>query len=155
MTWDFRIETAEPGKRLTQTVVAGPPQGIGIEIVHALEAHPEGGTVVRFDHAGFAEVDDMFREVTMGWAGMFMRLKEYVETGTPGPVLHRLNPALPNTARPAAPRGRTGKERPRMPWTPVGSGRFSPRSRRRRRECWVERRPARPGTAHPHDKATR
>jgi hypothetical protein len=51
----------------------------------ALEAHPEGGTVVRFDHTGFAEIDDMFREVTMGWAGMFARLKEYVETGTPVP----------------------------------------------------------------------
>ncbi|MFE4955386.1 SRPBCC domain-containing protein [Streptomyces sp. NPDC056653] len=85
MTWDFRIETAEPGKRLTQTVVAGPPQWIGTEIVYALEAHPEGGTVVRFDHTGFAVVDDMFREVTMGWAGMFLRLKEYVETGSPVP----------------------------------------------------------------------
>ncbi|MEV4918605.1 SRPBCC domain-containing protein [Streptomyces tirandamycinicus] len=84
-TWDFRVETADPGKRLTQTVVAGPPQWIGTEIVYALEAHPEGGTVVRFDHTGFAAVDDMFREVTMGWAGMFTRLKEYVETGTPVP----------------------------------------------------------------------
>ena len=85
MTWDFRIEAAEPGKRLAQTVVAGPPQWIGTEIVYALEAHPEGGTVVRFDHTGFAEIDDMFREVTMGWAGMFLRLKEYVETGSPVP----------------------------------------------------------------------
>ncbi|WP_351230941.1 SRPBCC domain-containing protein [Streptomyces sp. NPDC002133] len=85
MTWDFRIETAEPGKRLAQTVVAGPPQWIGTEIVYALEAHPEGGTVVRFDHTGFAEIDDMFREVTMGWAGMFLRLKENVETGSPVP----------------------------------------------------------------------
>ncbi|GAA4003723.1 SRPBCC domain-containing protein [Streptomyces sp. NBC_01352] len=85
MTWDFRIDRAEPGKRLAQTVVAGPPQWLDTEIGYALEAHPEGGTVVRFDHTGFAEVDDMFREVTMGWAGMFMRLKEYVETGKPVP----------------------------------------------------------------------
>jgi uncharacterized protein YndB with AHSA1/START domain len=85
MTWDFRIDQAEPGKRLAQTVVAGPPQWVGTELVYALEAHPEGGTVVRFDHTGFAGIDDMFREVTMGWAGMFMRLKEYVETGKPVP----------------------------------------------------------------------
>lgn len=85
MTWDFRIDEAAAGKRLAQTVVAGPPQWIGTEIVYALEAHPEGGTVVRFDHMGFAEIDDMFREVTMGWAGMFGRLKEYLETGTPVP----------------------------------------------------------------------
>jgi uncharacterized protein YndB with AHSA1/START domain len=84
-TWDFRIEQAEPGKRLAQTVVAGPPQWLGTEIVYALEPHPEGGTVVRFDHTGFAEIDDMFREVTMGWAGMFMRLKDYVETGSAAP----------------------------------------------------------------------
>ncbi|MFG2760922.1 SRPBCC domain-containing protein [Streptomyces wuyuanensis] len=85
MTWDFRIDEAASGKRLAQTVVAGPPQWIGTEIAYALEAQAEGGTVVRFDHAGFAEIDDMFREVTMGWAGMFARLKEYVETGTPVP----------------------------------------------------------------------
>ncbi|MCX4404164.1 SRPBCC domain-containing protein [Streptomyces sp. NBC_01764] len=85
MTWDFRIDEAAAGKRLAQTVVAGPPQWIDTEIAYALEVHPEGGTVVRFDHIGFAEIDDMFREVTMGWAGMFARLKEYVETGTPVP----------------------------------------------------------------------
>ncbi|MET8129440.1 SRPBCC domain-containing protein [Streptomyces sp. NPDC005065] len=85
MTWDFRIDETAAGKRLAQTVVAGPPQWIGTEIVYALEAHPEGGTVVRFDHAGFAEIDDMFREVTMGWAGMFARLKNYAETGIPVP----------------------------------------------------------------------
>ncbi|MGW1704919.1 SRPBCC family protein [Streptomyces sp. NPDC002206] len=85
MTWDFRIDEAAAGKRPAQTVVAGPPQWIGTEIVYALEAHPEGGTVVRFDHAGFAEIDDMFREVTMGWAGMFARLKDYAETGIPVP----------------------------------------------------------------------
>ncbi|KKD03162.1 SRPBCC family protein [Streptomyces sp. WM6386] len=85
MTWEFRIDEAAAGKRLAQTVVAGPPQWIDTEIVYALEAGPEGGTVVRFDHTGFAEIDDMFREVTMGWAGMFTRLKEYVETRTPAP----------------------------------------------------------------------
>jgi uncharacterized protein YndB with AHSA1/START domain len=85
MAWEFRVDEAAAGKRLAQTVIAGPPQWIDTEIVYALEADPEGGTVVRFDHTGFAEADDMFREVTMGWAGMFTRLKEYVETGTPAP----------------------------------------------------------------------
>ncbi|MCZ7462342.1 SRPBCC domain-containing protein [Streptomyces sp. WMMC940] len=85
MTWDFRIDEAAVGKRLAQTVVAGPPQWIGTEIVYALDVQAEGETVVRFDHTGFAEIDDTFREVTMGWAGMLARLKEYVETGTPVP----------------------------------------------------------------------
>ncbi|MDT9688965.1 SRPBCC domain-containing protein [Streptomyces sp. P9(2023)] len=85
MTWDFRVDQAEDGKLLAQTVQGGPPQWLDTKLRYALEEHPEGGTLVRFDHTGFAEIDDMFREVTMGWAGMFMRLKEYVEGGRPVP----------------------------------------------------------------------
>ncbi|MGW8766820.1 hypothetical protein ACWGN5_30455 [Streptomyces sp. NPDC055815] len=75
MTWDFRIDQAEEGKGLTRTVVAGPPQWLDTEIAYPLEEHPEGGTRVRFDHTGSR----------LGWAGMFMRLKEYVEGGRPVP----------------------------------------------------------------------
>src|SRR5262245_7512287 len=59
VAWELRVDTAEAGKRLAQTVVAGPDQWMGTEIVYALDTHPEGGTLVRFDHTGFAEIDDM------------------------------------------------------------------------------------------------
>jgi hypothetical protein len=41
--------------------------------------------VVLLDHTGFAEVDSMFRIVTLGWAQMLLRLQRYLMTGTPAP----------------------------------------------------------------------
>lgn len=37
--------------------------------------------IVRLDHNDFAEVDDMFRIVTVGWAQMLLSLKAYLESG--------------------------------------------------------------------------
>jgi Activator of Hsp90 ATPase homolog 1-like protein len=50
-----------------------------------LEAAPGGGTRVVFDYTGFAEVDEMFRIVTLGWAQMLLRLQRYLEGGEPVP----------------------------------------------------------------------
>jgi hypothetical protein len=38
-----------------------------------------------FDHTGFAGKEGMFRVVTLGWAQMLQRLKEYAQSGTPTP----------------------------------------------------------------------
>jgi hypothetical protein len=36
-------------------------------------------------HTEFAAKDEMFRNVTLGWAQMLLRLKQYLESGTPNP----------------------------------------------------------------------
>jgi uncharacterized protein YndB with AHSA1/START domain len=85
MAWELRVDEAVPGKLLTRHCVGGPPQWIGTDVRMTLEAAPEGGTRLLFDHTGFAQVDEMFRMVTLGWAQMLLRLKQSVESGEPVP----------------------------------------------------------------------
>jgi hypothetical protein len=44
-----------------------------------------GGTRILLDHTGFAQVDEMFRIVTLGWAQMLLHLKQYLDSGQPAP----------------------------------------------------------------------
>jgi len=85
MSWDMRIVEAVPGKALGWHCTGGPPPWIGTDVSWALAAAPDGGTRVGFDHTGFAAKDEMFRVVTMGWAQMILRLKQYAEGGVPVP----------------------------------------------------------------------
>jgi uncharacterized protein YndB with AHSA1/START domain len=70
---------------LTWHCTGGPQPWIGADVRWALSAGPDGGTRVVFDRTGFAAKDEMFRVVTMGWAQMILRLKEYAGTGEPVP----------------------------------------------------------------------
>ena len=45
----------------------------------------EDGTLVVFDHTGFAAIYTRFRIVTFGWAQMLTRLTQYVPSGEPVP----------------------------------------------------------------------
>jgi uncharacterized protein YndB with AHSA1/START domain len=83
--WELRVDEAVPGKLLARHCVGGPPPWIGTDVRFALEPAPEGGTRVVFDHTGFAQVDEMFRRVTMGWSQMLLQLKQYAESGRPAP----------------------------------------------------------------------
>ncbi|HEX6676244.1 MAG TPA: SRPBCC domain-containing protein [Actinomycetes bacterium] len=65
--------------------VGGPPDWVGTDVRFTLEAGPGGGTRVVFDHAGFAQVNEMFRIVTLGWAQMLQRLERYAASGEPAP----------------------------------------------------------------------
>jgi len=88
MTWDLEIvELTEP-TRVVWKAVGGPPYWPGTTIVFELAPGEDGGTVLRFDHLGFSEVNDMFRIVTVGWAQVLGNLKVYAETGTPTPFFH-------------------------------------------------------------------
>lgn len=40
-----------------------------------------GRTVVRFDHTGWTEIDDRFRDCSMSWAYFLESLKSFVEDG--------------------------------------------------------------------------
>jgi uncharacterized protein YndB with AHSA1/START domain len=83
-TWDMGVAAADKPARVEWDCTGGPPGWTDTHVVWAIE--PTGtGVVVRFDHAGFAAVDDMFRIVTVGWAQMLLSLKEYLATGVRKP----------------------------------------------------------------------
>jgi uncharacterized protein YndB with AHSA1/START domain len=80
MTWDMEIISVNSPKELMWRCTGGPAGWVGTHVAWALDASDEG-SVVRLDHTGFSEVDDMFRIVTVGWARMLLSLKAYLESG--------------------------------------------------------------------------
>jgi uncharacterized protein YndB with AHSA1/START domain len=80
VTWDMRIDRAEPPARMEWDCVGGPPDWHATRVAWDVAA-ADDGVVVRLDHTGFRTVDDMFRIVTVGWAQMLLSLKAYLETG--------------------------------------------------------------------------
>ena len=84
MSWDMRVEQAEPAKLLAWHCVAGPDEWVGTDVRWTLQP-TEQGTLVLLDHTGFTEINSMFRVVTLGWAQMLLRLQQYLQTGTPAP----------------------------------------------------------------------
>lgn len=80
ITWDMRVAVADAPRRLRWDCVAGPPGWPGTQVTWSVEKAADGA-IVRLDHTDFAEVDDMFRIVTVGWAQMLLSLKAYVESG--------------------------------------------------------------------------
>ena len=85
MAGELRVDEAVPGKLIARHRVGGPPQCIGTDVRVTLDAAPDGGTRLLFDHTGFAQVDERFRMVTLGWVQMLLRLKQSVESGGPVP----------------------------------------------------------------------
>jgi uncharacterized protein YndB with AHSA1/START domain len=85
MTWDLQIVDSAGPDRLAWHCVGGPPQWIDTDIAFGLGHKPEGGTLVMFDHRGFAEADAMYRIVSYHWAHILGRLASYAATGKPTP----------------------------------------------------------------------
>ena len=85
MAWELRVDEAVPGKLLARHCVGGPPDWVGTDVRFTLEPAPGGGTRVTFDHAGFGQVDETYRIVTLGWAQMLLRLERYAASGEPAP----------------------------------------------------------------------
>jgi uncharacterized protein YndB with AHSA1/START domain len=84
VTWDMRVSAAEEPVRVEWDCTGGPPGWPGTHLVWALEK-TDPGVVLRLDHTGFAEVDDMFRIVTVGWAQMLLSLRQYLTSGVRKP----------------------------------------------------------------------
>jgi uncharacterized protein YndB with AHSA1/START domain len=80
MTWDLRTDDAAEGRRLQWHCVGGPPPWVDTDVVFDL-TESDGRTVVRFDHAGWREDEEMVRVVTFGWGQILPRLKQHTETG--------------------------------------------------------------------------
>jgi hypothetical protein len=66
MAWELRVDEAVPGKDLARHCVGGPPPWIGTDV-------------------RFAQIDEMFRIVTLGSAQMLLHLKQYLDSGRPAP----------------------------------------------------------------------
>jgi len=56
----------------------------GTEITFSLRAE-SGKTIVTFDHTGWAEVTDFYRDCTMSWAYFLESLRLFIETGKGAP----------------------------------------------------------------------
>jgi uncharacterized protein YndB with AHSA1/START domain len=82
--WDLRIDDSRPDRRLSLSVLAGPPEWEGTTMTYEILDRAEGGTVLNFDHHDFASVDGA-RAWTIGWATKMLALKKYAETGKPDP----------------------------------------------------------------------
>jgi hypothetical protein len=46
----------------------------------------DGATIVRFQHAGWKAVDEMYAICNTSWGALMHRLKNYVESGKPDPL---------------------------------------------------------------------
>lgn len=84
MSYEMRVDQAEPAKLLHWHCIAGPPAWVGTDVRWTIQPAGAGVTVL-LDHAGFGEVGSMFRIVTLGWAQMIIRLKQYLESGEANP----------------------------------------------------------------------
>ena len=82
--WNLRVDETDPPRRLTLSVLAGPPPWEGTTMTYEIVDREEGGIVLNFDHCDFASVDGV-REFTIGWATKMLALKQYVETGKRDP----------------------------------------------------------------------
>jgi uncharacterized protein YndB with AHSA1/START domain len=85
ITWDMRIDKADAPTLVEWECIGGPPGWEHTRVGWGVEA-TDAGAVVRLDHTGFPEVDDMFRIVTVGWAQMLLSMKAYLESGVRKPV---------------------------------------------------------------------
>jgi len=84
ISWDMRVDSAVPGELIAWHCVGGAPEWVDTDVRWTLQP-ADGGTLVLFDHTGFAEAGTMFRIVTLGWAQMLLRLERYLATGEPVP----------------------------------------------------------------------
>jgi uncharacterized protein YndB with AHSA1/START domain len=80
VTWDLRTDEADEGRHLRWRCVGGPPPWVDTDVVFDL-SETDGRTLVRFDHTGWRDDEEMVRIVTFGWGQILPRLKQHSETG--------------------------------------------------------------------------
>lgn len=75
-----------PGGTLEWVTGGFPPWWAGTTVSWALAPNPDGpGTRLLFRHGGYDADNPVIPIVTPAWAQIVLRLKEYVESGTPVP----------------------------------------------------------------------
>jgi hypothetical protein len=83
----MRISTADAPARVEWQCTGGPPGWTETRVVWAVEP-TDTGVLVRFDHAGFPAVNDIFRIVTVRWSQMLLSLQEYLTSGVRKPFFN-------------------------------------------------------------------
>ena len=76
----FAITELNPSSRIVWHCTSNDNPWFNTHIVFDFETK-SGGTVVRFDHLGWAEVTDLFRDCSMSWAYFLESLRTLIEEG--------------------------------------------------------------------------
>ncbi len=83
----LRIDQVDPERVAWTSVGDFPPHWQGTEVVWNLAAKPDGsGTMLFFEHRGFAAADQALGHTAMTWAQLMMRLQAYAESGRADPL---------------------------------------------------------------------
>ena len=78
------IDELTPGKRVVWSCHGNPEEWHGTTLTWDLTPH-EDATIVRFNHDGWKETNDMYAICNSSWGELMHRLKDYVEGRHPGP----------------------------------------------------------------------
>jgi len=81
----MQIDELEAPIRVRWTCVGGPPEWVGTRIGWRLEPAKDGGTVVRFAHAGWRAIDGDFAPSNTTWGHLMHHLKWHAEGEDWGP----------------------------------------------------------------------
>jgi uncharacterized protein YndB with AHSA1/START domain len=84
----FRWEVTEsvPGKRVAWKCAAGPGDSPGTTVSFDLSPMADGRTLVAMEHQGWPGTHGNYRKCNTYWGVLLHHLKQYVETGAPGPA---------------------------------------------------------------------
>ena len=84
----FELQLSESGpERIVWTVGGFPPPWAGTRVVWELADSPDAdGVRVGFGHRDWRPDDPMIGQVAYTWGQLMVRLKDYVESGTPQPL---------------------------------------------------------------------
>jgi uncharacterized protein YndB with AHSA1/START domain len=89
MPFDLRVDEMTDEKIVWRTQ-SFPPNWVGTAITWTLSDNPDGpGTRVLFSHSGFQSGDAGMPPAAYTWGQLLVRLKDYVESGTPHPLFVR------------------------------------------------------------------
>jgi len=88
MPFELRVDQASEHRVVWTSVGQFPPHWAGTRITWTL-APADGGTLVHFDHDGWASDTGPFPSAALTWGQLMTSLKSYVETGTGGPLYRR------------------------------------------------------------------
>jgi uncharacterized protein YndB with AHSA1/START domain len=80
----FRVEERDPPGRLVLACIGGIEDWQGTELVFQLDSI-EGGTLLRFDHAGWTTQDWYFRQCNSTWGHLMYDLKRACEDDVQDP----------------------------------------------------------------------
>lgn len=80
----MRVEELQPGRRVVWACLGDPDEWRGTRLTWELSAK-NGGTLLRFVHAGWCSTGGIFATCNSTWGELMYRLKNYAEGKAPGP----------------------------------------------------------------------